>query len=209
MMKATTMSFRAKSSSARTMIRSVSACICVAFLSSLGHATTVWDLENVLIDTTANPGDPVVGSLDIILGMTDADVVAAFNFDVLVDENGPISFTGISNPSDNPLFANPTLTPDMLGANVRGTGDSSTTSALADGLSVVTLEFTAPAGTLGLFPVDFGIAQFNNLSNQAGDMRINPVLNAGSIEIVPEPTTCLLVSMAALFGLLGCRRKLT
>ncbi len=185
MMMTTTMGFRVRSSSARTVICSVSAFMCVAFLSSLGHAATIFDIEEVSIETDGI--SQVIGSLDIIIGLTDPEAsnpadVAAFNFDVIAD--GPISFTGISNPTVNPLFANPTLTPNMLGTNVRGTGDTANASTLADGLHLVTLEFSAPAGTLGLFPVDFGIPLFNNLSDQSGNL-IPLELVAGSIDIDP------------------------
>jgi hypothetical protein len=169
-----------------------------ALLLTGRNCLAVISFELPQVQVAPSPSGPTTGSFNVLVRAGAADLpklIASLNVDFAVD-NLLVKLGPPSIPTTNPLLSDPgppsapyffDASPSLDDQTVRWAHDVPVDQPLADGKSLVRVQFSVPAGLTGTFPLRFGSAQFNGLA----DSNANPVpvniSDTGSITVSAAP----------------------
>lgn len=169
-----------------------SAAVSVTMLAAAqAFAVVSFDLPQVQV--TAPTSGPTTGSFSVLVHAAPADLpksIGSLNVDFSVS-NLLVSLTSPKIPTVNPLLTDPGTAENPFFFNgspnaqtIRWAHDVPTDQPLMDGKSLVTVNFSVPAGLTGTFPLSFGAVAFNTLvDSTAKPVPIN-ITDVGSITVM-------------------------
>ncbi len=176
------------------------------------------DLIINVSDATVSPGEG--GYLDVYFSSaTGGEALAAYQvaldiFKSTLGDQTQVMFSQLSNAATNPLFT--TSTPYLLGTVLPSTHLAAASdipagqNAIAAGSGLIRLAFTTTAASGGVYQVNFDSDPvWTNFTDGNGEDIAgysNITLVGGTITVIPEPSTLVLLAMG-LVGVVAYWRK--